>query len=115
MATIPTQTPPKFIWRFYSPCTNQRRTVIASTEAEARSRLYNPSCLFSARIRITESVYQVLAHLHLSTGERDSFLLPDLFANHQQAERLTSTAAFNFSFPGHTGKVTCEVLEVRHV
>ncbi|EAP5230186.1 host cell division inhibitor Icd-like protein [Salmonella enterica] len=105
---------PKFIWRFYSPRTNQRTTVTASTETEARSRLHNPSCLFSARIRITEGVYQVLAHLHLSTGERDSFLLPDLFADHQQAERLASAAAFNFSFPGHTGNVTCEVVEVRH-
>ncbi|TKI02445.1 host cell division inhibitor Icd-like protein [Martelella alba] len=83
-----TQTHPKFIWRFYSPRTNQRTTIIASTEAEARSRLRNPSYLLSVRIRITDGVYQVLAHLHSSTGEKDSFLLPDLFANHQQAERL---------------------------
>lgn len=117
MATVPTQSHPKFIWRFYSPRTNQRHTVIASTEAEACSCLRNPAYLFSARIRIriTEGVYQVLAHLHLSDGEGRSFLLPDLFADHQQAERLASAAAFNFSFPGHTGKVTCEVVEVRHV
>ncbi|QKJ61288.2 host cell division inhibitor Icd-like protein [Serratia fonticola] len=109
------QTHPKFIWRFYSPCTNKRNTVIASTEAEARSHLRNPSCLFSARIRITASVYQVLAHLHPSTGEERSFLLPDLFADYQQAERLANAAAFNFTFPGHAGKVTCEVIEVSHV
>lgn len=107
-------TPNKFIWRFYSPRTNQRSTVIASTEAEARSHLRNPSCLFSARFRITEGVYQVLAHLQSSTGEGRSFLLPDLFADHQQAERLASAAAFNFAFPGHAGNVTCEVIEVRH-
>lgn len=105
---------PKFIWRFYSPRTNQRGTVIASTEAEARSRLCNSSCLLSARIRITDGVYQVLAYLHLSTEERDSFLLPDLFADHKQAERLASAGAFDFSFPGNTGKVTCVVVEVRH-
>ncbi|MCX8958141.1 host cell division inhibitor Icd-like protein [Erwinia psidii] len=105
---------PKFIWRFHSPRTNQRITIIASTEAEARSRLSNPAYLFSARIRITEGVYQVLAHLHLSGGEGCSFLLPDLFADHQQAEHLASAAAFNFSFLGHTGKVTCEVVEVCH-
>lgn len=115
MVATPTQTPSEFIWRFYSPRTNQCRTVIACTETEARKKLRNSSCLFSARIRITGGVYQVLAHLRLSTGERDSFLLPDLFADHQQAERPASAAAFNFSFPGHTGKVTCEVVEVRHV
>lgn len=110
-----TQTHPKFIWRFYSPRTNQRKMVIASTEAEARSRLHNPAYLFSARIRIMVGVYQVKAYLHLSTGEGRSFLLPGLFVDHQQAERLASAAAFNFSFPDHTGKVTCEVVEVSHV
>ncbi|EOV0253895.1 host cell division inhibitor Icd-like protein, partial [Salmonella enterica] len=114
MATTPTQSHHKFIWRFYSPRTNQRYTVIASTEAQARSRLRNPAYLFSARIRITESVYQVRACLHLSDGEERSFLLPDLFADRQQAENLASAAAFNFSFPGHTGQVTCEVVEVHH-
>ncbi|EBA0639952.1 host cell division inhibitor Icd-like protein [Salmonella enterica] len=114
MATTPTQSHPKFIWRFYSPRTNQRHTVIASTEAEARSRLRNPAYLFSARIRITEGVYQVRAHLHLSDGEARSFLLPDLFADHQRAENLASASGFNFSFPGHTGSVTCEVVEVHH-
>ncbi|EAS1838174.1 host cell division inhibitor Icd-like protein [Salmonella enterica] len=115
MATVPGQLHPKFIWRFYSPRTNQRYTVIASTEAEARSRLRNSAYLFSARIRITEGVYQVRAHLHLSDGEERSFLLPDLFADHQQAENLASASGFNFSFPGHTGSVTCEVVEVFHV
>ncbi|MFC0139684.1 host cell division inhibitor Icd-like protein [Erwinia mallotivora] len=110
-----TQTHHKFIWRFYSPRTNQHRTVVAFTEAEARSRLRNPAYLFSARIRIIEGVYQVLAHLHSSTGEGRSFLLPDLFADHQQAGRLASAAAFNFSFPDHIGNVTCEVVEVCHV
>ncbi|EJG7679288.1 host cell division inhibitor Icd-like protein [Salmonella enterica] len=114
MATVPVQSHHKFLWRFYSPRTNQRHTVIASTEAQARSRLRNPAYLFSARIRITEGVYQVRAHLHLSDGEERSFLLPDLFADHQQAENLASAAAFNFSFPGHTGQVTCEVVEVHH-
>lgn len=114
MATVPDQSHPKFIWRFYSPRTNQRHTVIASTEAEARSRLRNPAYLFSARIRITEGVYQVRAHLHLSDGEVRSFLLPDLFADHQRAENLASASGFNFSFPGHTGSVTCEVVEVHH-
>ncbi|EKR1705903.1 host cell division inhibitor Icd-like protein [Salmonella enterica subsp. enterica serovar Carrau] len=114
MATVPTQSHHKFLWRFYSPRTNQRHTVIASTEAQARSRLRNPAYLFSTRIRITEGVYQVRACLHLSDGEERSFLLPDLFADHQQAENLASAAAFNFSFPGHTGQVTCEVVEVHH-
>ncbi|EIN5301378.1 host cell division inhibitor Icd-like protein [Salmonella enterica] len=114
MATVPTQSHHKFLWRFYSPRTNQRHTVIASTEVQARSRLRNPAYLFSARIRITKGVYQVRACLHLSDGEERSFLLPDLFADHQQAENLASAAAFNFSFPGHTGQVTCEVVEVHH-
>ncbi|EJC0229189.1 host cell division inhibitor Icd-like protein [Salmonella enterica] len=114
MATVPTQSHHKFLWRFYSPRTNQRHTVIASTEAQARSRLRNPAYLFSARIRITEGVYQVRACLHLSDGEERSFLLPDLFADRQQAERLASASGFNFSFPGHTGQVICEVVEVRH-
>ncbi|EKS4475425.1 host cell division inhibitor Icd-like protein [Salmonella enterica] len=114
MATTPTQSHHKFLWRFYSPRTNQRHTVIASTEAQARSRLCNPVYLFSARIRITEGVYQVRACLHLSDGEERSFLLPDLFADRQQAERLASASGFNFSFPGHTGQVICEVVEVRH-
>lgn len=66
----------------------------------------------SARLRITEGVYQVLAHLHSSAGEDKDFLLPDLFADRRQAERLACAAGFNFSFPGHAGKVTCEVVEV---
>ncbi len=46
-----TQTHPKFKWRFFSCQQTRYFTVTATSEAEARSRLPDSPCLFSARIR----------------------------------------------------------------
>ena len=49
MATIPTPAHPEFIWRFYSCQKRHYHFVIAPTEDEARSRLPDAPCIFSAR------------------------------------------------------------------
>lgn len=51
MMAIPAQTHPKFKWRFFSCQQSLYFTVTATSEAEARSRLPDSPCLFSARIR----------------------------------------------------------------
>lgn len=51
MATIPTQTHPQFIWRFYSCQRRYCHIVIAPNESEARSQLPDAPYLFVARFR----------------------------------------------------------------
>ncbi|EEJ7164121.1 host cell division inhibitor Icd-like protein [Salmonella enterica subsp. enterica] len=51
MATTPTQTPPEFIWRFWS-CQNVTYTTTAASEREARLQLPAVRLVFIARIRM---------------------------------------------------------------
>ncbi|WP_442959540.1 host cell division inhibitor Icd-like protein [Providencia sp. PROV247] len=51
MMATPTQTHPKFIWRFFSCQQFKYFIVEATSEQEARSLLPDSPCVFSARIR----------------------------------------------------------------
>lgn len=105
---------PKFVWRFYLPRFCRMKYVIAHTEAEARKKLRNPAYIFSARFLITEGVYQLIATRTLTTGEVETFTLPDMLTSRERAERYASEWAYTSSFPGRTGTVTFDVVEVRH-
>lgn len=109
----------KFIWRFHSSRTWRRVYVIASTEAEARTKLHkrHKDYLLSASLPlpVIEGVYQVKIYANYSDGSRKSFLLPDMFNSRQKAEDYASESSFDYQATTYHVSVTCEVLEVAHV
>lgn len=119
MTTTPTQTHPKFIWRFHSPRNWRRVYVIAATEAEARTKLHkrHKDYLLSASLPlpIAEGVYQVKIYADYFDGSRKSFLLPDMFNSRLKAEYYANEYSFEYQAATYLVSVTCEVLEVAHV
>mgnify|MGYP001030049542 CR=1 FL=1 len=116
-----TQTQPKFVWRFFLPRLTRLKFVIAHSEAEARKQLRNPAYVFSARFLITDGVYQLQAHMRCSDGSSKDTTLPEMFTSRELAENIARENSFEFSHPcrpgrpARSGKVTLEVVEVRHV